>query len=75
MGERQMFGPLAVYIATHDAQGKPLPKSQHGPMISDGCFGELYEGDAEGARELAADLLAAADAYDELQTQLRMEKV
>jgi hypothetical protein len=71
MSNRQYFGPLAVFIATHDKMGRRLPKSQHHPFISDGCFGELYEGDSAGARELAAHLLAAADAYDELAATMR----
>ena len=69
----QNFGPLAVYIATHDRSGKRLPRSQRHPIISDGRFGELYEGDSAGARELAADLLAAADAYDALELELDLE--
>ncbi|MGV0627213.1 hypothetical protein [Mycolicibacter minnesotensis] len=64
--ERQDFGQLAVFMATHDSLGKRLPKSQWHPIISDGRCGELYVGDSAGARELAADLLAAADAYDAL---------
>lgn len=39
-------------------------KSQ--PIISDGRFGECYYGDSAGAREMAAELLAAADEYDRL---------
>lgn len=68
--EKQVFGPLAVFIATHSRAGKKLPRSQWHPLISDGCFGELYEGDGDGARELAADLLAAADAYDALTAKI-----
>nr|WP_046284636.1 hypothetical protein [Mycobacterium sp. UM_NZ2] len=64
--ERQVFGELAVFMATHDDAGKRLPKSQRHPLIADGRGGELYVGDSAGARELAADLLAAADAYDAL---------
>jgi len=60
-----------VFIATHDYSGRRLPKSRHYPLISDGRYGELYEGDANGARALAADLLAAADAYDRLSAELR----
>lgn len=36
------------------------------PIIDDGRFGECYSGDSDGARELAENLLAAADAYDRL---------
>lgn len=70
MSDMRMFGELAVYIATHSHTGKPLPKGQWHPNISDGRFGELYEGDGTGARELAADLMAAADAYDELAAEM-----
>ncbi|OBJ24469.1 hypothetical protein [Mycobacterium sp. 1245801.1] len=69
---KQFFGELAVFVATHSSQGKKLPKSQWHPHISDGRFGECYEGDSAGARELAADLLAAADAYDVLATELNL---
>lgn len=66
MSEKQFFGELAVYTATHTRLGRPLPKKDWHPFISDGRCGELYEGDSAGARELAADLLAAADYYDVL---------
>lgn len=66
MTDKQHFGPFAVYIATHDRSGTRLPRSKRHPTISDGCFGEIYEGDSAGARELAADLLSAADACDAL---------
>lgn len=66
MTDKQFFGELAVYIATHSRLGRRLPKKDWHPQISDGRCGELYEGDSTGARKLAADLLAAADYYDTL---------
>ncbi|MDQ2638871.1 MAG: hypothetical protein M3Y83_18580 [Actinomycetota bacterium] len=69
MTARQDFGQLSVFMATHDNSGKRLPKSQWHPLIADGRFGELYEGDSAGARKLAADLLAAADAYDAMAAE------
>ena len=71
MGEMQRFGELAVFVATHSYDGKEeLPESQRHAVISDGRFGECYEGDSAGARKLAADLLAAADACDALEADL-----
>ncbi len=67
---RRHFGPLAVFVATHDHNGRRLPKAQQHALIADGRFGELYAGDSDGARELAGHLLAAADAYDELAATL-----
>ena len=66
MNDYQYFGELAVFVATHTSEGVRLPKHKRYPLISDGRYGELYQGDGAGARELAAELLAAADAYDEL---------
>jgi hypothetical protein len=75
IGVKQMFGELAVYVVTHSYDGKEqLPESQWHPNISDGRFGECYEGDSAGARKLAADLLAAADAYDALAAELDQRK-
>lgn len=71
IGETQMFGELAVFVATHSYDGKEqLPESQWHPRISDGRFGECYEGDSAGARQLASELLAAADACDALAAEL-----
>lgn len=71
MSDKQMFGELAVFVATCDHLGKRLPVAKRHPMISDGRFGELYSGDGEGARELAADLLAAPAAYDKLADEMK----
>lgn len=62
----QEFGELAVFVAKGDARGNLLPKDEFHAIITDGRCGELYCGDSAGARQLAADLLAAADAYDGL---------
>jgi hypothetical protein len=73
--EEQRFGELAVFVATNSYDGKEkLPESQWYPYISDGRFGECYEGDSAGARKLAAELLAAADAYDALAARLEQRK-
>ncbi|ETZ60899.1 Uncharacterised protein [Mycobacteroides abscessus subsp. abscessus] len=67
-------GPFRVYVAKYQYMSrKLLPKSQHRPFIDDGVFGEMYQGDSEGARELAAWLLAAADSYDELAKEMGYE--
>ncbi|WP_162293641.1 hypothetical protein [Mycobacteroides abscessus] len=52
---------------------KLLPKAQRHPFIDDGYFGEIYQGDSAGARELAAWLLAAADSYDALAKEMGYE--
>lgn len=55
-----------IFVATRDRHGKELPIEDHHAIISDGMFGECFEGDSDGARELASELLAAANEYDAL---------
>ena len=63
-------GEFRVYVATHSNAGNPLPQNDWHVTISDGYFGECYQGDGDGARKLAANLIAAADAYDEMVAEL-----
>lgn len=68
-------GPFQVYIRKHQYMSrKLLPKAQHRPFIDDGFYGEIYQGDSAGARELAAWLLAAADSYDELAREVGYDR-
>lgn len=67
------FGPFRVYIATRSELSKLNPRwryGEHYPVISDGRGGEIYCGGSAGARELAKDLLDAADAYDTLVAEM-----